>query len=35
MSSAFSNPIELHLLELFLDWQYDNFVSVKIPGIFK
>jgi hypothetical protein len=35
MTSGFSNPIERHILEIFLDWQYDNFISVKIPTIFK
>jgi hypothetical protein len=35
MSSAIANRFQLLALEIFLDWQYDNFVSLEIPFEFK
>lgn len=34
LDDSFSNPIVKHILELFLDWQYDNFIVQKIPNEF-
>ncbi len=34
MSEVIPSSIELHILELFLDWQYDNLISLKIPTMF-
>ena len=31
LNSQFSNPMELRILEIFLDWQYDNLIVTKIP----
>lgn len=34
LDDTFSNKYEKHILELFLDWQYDNFIVKKIPNCF-
>lgn len=34
LDDSFSSPIVKHILELFLDWQYDNFIVNKIPNQF-
>ena len=34
LNSQFSNPVQLHVREIFLDWQYDNLIVDKIPNAF-
>jgi hypothetical protein len=34
LKSALKNTLQIRILELFLNWQYDNFIVEKIPKAF-